>query len=364
MSIASPARLESRETRIVESLGGSTRVDREAGVIRNVKLVGFQSKNGRVYPPSALKAAVHLYEGAKVNVDHPEADNPGRQRKYCERLGVIRAARFTEGQGNFGDFHFNPKHPLAEQLIWDAENSPESLGFSHNATLRLGPINNQGKQVIESIVSIRSMDLVADPATTTSLFESQDMTMDDPAAMAPAETDPSTAVKGAFKQMVIAAFDDESLDDKATIKKIGEILKAQAKLMGVSEKPEEPASDEPAETPGEEGVAFQKQIADLKQALESYKAKEREAAMVESINTELATAGLDPKNTRHVSELFSKQLLATESVDERKALIADRASLVGAVARTESHSTPVYVPGTTDATESIDTRTIASRLLS
>ena len=349
------------QDRITESLSGSVKVDREAGVIRGVKLIGFESKNGRVYPPKVLKESVHLYEGAKVNVDHPRDGNATSERSYGDRLGVIRNVRFVEGKGNFGDFHFNPKHPMADQVVWDAENNPESLGFSHNATLRLGQPKN-GKQVIESIVAIRSMDLVADPATTTSLFESE--YMDDEQTI-PTETgseDPKSAMKGAFRQMIMAAVDDSSLDMKATMKKIAEIMKAQEKLMGGGSTPPTETEGKDIEKDGEESLAFQVQIANLRQELESYRAKEKQAAVTESINTALAAAGLDPKNPTHVSELFSKQLIATESEDDRKALIADRAALVGAKPATES-SQPTYTPATSQATESIDAKSFASRLL-
>jgi hypothetical protein len=340
---------------ITESLSNSAKLDREAGVIRGVKLIGFESKNGRLYPPPVLKAAVHLYEGAKVNIDHPERD-PAQARKYGERFGVIRSVRFVEGQGNYGDFHFNPKHPMADQVCWDAEHNPEALGFSHNALLRLGP-KQGGKEVIESIINIRSMDLVADPATTTSLFESE-TPMDPNAPMAPAETDPKDAMKGAFRQMIMAAVDDESLDTAATMKKIKEIMKAQEKLTGGTSTP-----DEPVDEAAEESVQLKAQVGLLQQQLEQYQAKEREAQRLEAITSELSAAGLNPKDPRHVSELFSKQLLAIESVDQRAELIKDRAYLVGATRRTESQG-PVYVPQTTSATESIDAKTFASRLLS
>src|SRR5690606_3955981 len=111
---------------------------------------------------------------------------------------------FTEGSGIFADFHFNPKHPLAAQMTWDAENNPESLGFSHNALLRLGPIKN-GVQTIQSIEAVRSMDLVADPATTTSLFESEDLSAMDDAQVETPAADPKTATKAAFRQMIMAA---------------------------------------------------------------------------------------------------------------------------------------------------------------
>jgi hypothetical protein len=218
-----------RTYRIAEGLSQGAKIDRAASVIRGVKLIGFESKNNRIYPPRVLKEAVHLYEGAKVNIDHPER-GPGQERKYMDRFGAIKNVRFVEGQGLYGDFHFNPHHPMTEQVLWDAENNPEALGFSHNATLRLGKPQG-GKEVIESIVQIRSMDLVADPATTSSLFESENMD-DMPAPAAPAEVDPKAAMKGAFRQMIMAAVDDESLDMKATIKKISEIMKSQEKLMG------------------------------------------------------------------------------------------------------------------------------------
>ena len=63
----------------------------------------------------ALAGAVALYEGAKVNVNHPKG-NPLAARDYQDRLGVVRAVVCREGLGLFGDLHFNPKHALAGQL--------------------------------------------------------------------------------------------------------------------------------------------------------------------------------------------------------------------------------------------------------
>ena len=342
---------------ITEGLSVSARVDRETGVIRNVKLIGLESKNSRIYPSTVLKAAVHLYEGAKVNIDHPDGNDPAKARRYGERFGVIRNVRFVESSGNFGDFHFNPKHPQAEQVIWDAENNPESLGFSHNALLRLGEVQN-GKQVIESIVAIRSMDLVADPATTSSLFESELPTMDPVVIPTDTTSDPKAAMKGVFRQMIMAAVDDESLDMKATMKKIGEIMKAQTKLMGGGETPTE-------EAPAEESIHAKNQIALLQQQVNQFQAKERQAERAKSIDVALTTEGLDPRNTAHVSELFSKQLLATEGEQDRLELIKDRASLLGAKSRGGS-SHPVYQPSnsnnSTNATEQIDVKEFARRL--
>jgi hypothetical protein len=145
------------------------RVDRQSGVIRGVKLLGLESRNGRTYLPEALAQAAPLYENAKVNVNHPKG-NPSGPRDYQDRIGTIRQVTIRAGEGLFGDFCFNPKHALAEQLMWDAEHAAENVGFSHNVEARVG--RRGDRVVVEAITRVQSVDLVADPATTRGLFES------------------------------------------------------------------------------------------------------------------------------------------------------------------------------------------------
>jgi hypothetical protein len=160
-----------------DSRGVAVEVDRQAGVIRGVKILGLQSRNGRTYLPEALEQAVPLYERAKVNVNHPKGC-PNAPRDYQDRIGVIRNVIVRSGEGLFGDLHFNPKHALAEQLIWDAEHLPENVGFSHNVEART---RRDGDQVVvEAILRVQSVDLVADPATTRGLFESADAAAERP----------------------------------------------------------------------------------------------------------------------------------------------------------------------------------------
>jgi hypothetical protein len=160
----------------VDSRGTNLRVDRNQGVLVGVKLIGLTSRNGRRYRESALVDAVGMYEGAKVNVNHPK-EGPLAPRDYQDRLGVIRGVEFRTGEGLYGDLHFNPKHALAEQLAWDAEHNPRNVGFSHNVEARLSRAGEG--VVVEAITRVQSVDLVADPATTEGLFEqvaSQDPT--------------------------------------------------------------------------------------------------------------------------------------------------------------------------------------------
>jgi hypothetical protein len=153
-----------------DSRGVAMRVDRPSGVIRGVKILGLESRNGRVYTPQALTGSLALYEGAKVNVNHPKG-HPQAPRDYQDRIGVIRGVVFRENEGLFGDLHYNPAHALAEQLAWDAEHAQENVGFSHNVQART---SQQGQRlVVEAITRVQSVDLVADPATTRGLFEAE-----------------------------------------------------------------------------------------------------------------------------------------------------------------------------------------------
>ncbi|QDT70480.1 hypothetical protein MalM25_34280 [Planctomycetes bacterium MalM25] len=152
----------------VDSAGQTLRSEATRGVLRGVKLLGLRSRNGRRYAEKALRDAIGLYEGSKVNVNHPTRD-PLAPRDYRDRLGVVRNVRYTRGDGLFGDLHYNPRHALAEQLAWDAEHAPENVGLSHNVMARTR--READELVVEAITRVQSVDLVADPATTGGLFE-------------------------------------------------------------------------------------------------------------------------------------------------------------------------------------------------
>jgi hypothetical protein len=85
---------------------------------------------------------------------------------------VVREVHFRSGDGLFGDLHFNPKHALSEQLVWDAVHAPQNVGMSHNVLARTKQHENE--TVVEAITKVQSIDLVADPATTSGLFEEEE----------------------------------------------------------------------------------------------------------------------------------------------------------------------------------------------
>lgn len=156
------------ETQLVEYASNATklRVDATTGIISGVKIIGHTSRNGRTYLPEAISRAKSKYENAPVNIDHArKADEPRGMR---DRIGSIRAVE-ERADGLYGNLHLNPKHAMFEQVAWEAENNPGNFGLSHVANGRTK--NAGGKTIVEEILSVTSVDLVTDPATTRGLFE-------------------------------------------------------------------------------------------------------------------------------------------------------------------------------------------------
>jgi len=146
-------------------------VDRKAGIIRGVKVLGSYSPNegGREYSSECRRGAIALLEGKKVNVNHV---TPGSRRDYRDRNGFLCNIH-EEQDGLYGDHRYNPHNALTPQLLWDAENAPGNVGFSIDARGRKR-MKPDGSTLIEGLELVRSVDLVADPATTAGLFESLD----------------------------------------------------------------------------------------------------------------------------------------------------------------------------------------------
>src|SRR5690606_32058205 len=68
--VKEPTMNRGKADRLLETTySGVLRVDRAAGVIRGVKILGTTSRNGRTYTDAALEQAAKLYEGLGVNID-------------------------------------------------------------------------------------------------------------------------------------------------------------------------------------------------------------------------------------------------------------------------------------------------------
>jgi hypothetical protein len=155
---------------LLETCVGGGRIDRQAGIIFKVKILGKESANRRTYSDQALRDAARLYEGARVNVNH-DRQNPNRERGIAEEFGTLRNVSRC-GNGVYGDLHFLKSHPLADLVIEKAERFPDKIGLSHNADGQ-STVKLSGHEVVESIRRVNSVDLVLNPATNRGLFESR-----------------------------------------------------------------------------------------------------------------------------------------------------------------------------------------------
>lgn len=143
----------------------------EGSVVKGVKIIGTQSKNGYTYPVSVLQEAMPLYEGAPVFIAHPNGREQKRgSRQLSDHFGTLQAVRERQnGKGVYGDLHVKPSHPMAKSVL---ESIAESkFGLSHNAIVLM----NEDETEVTKILEINSVDLVDDPATTTNLFEEEEM---------------------------------------------------------------------------------------------------------------------------------------------------------------------------------------------
>lgn len=151
------------------SCGPVGRIDAEAGILYDVKVLGPESLNRRLYPRSTIERARGLYEGKKVNVDHPAASQADSARSIDDTCGWLQEVRVA-GDSLRGDLHLLKSDPRAPKILEVAQRNPSLFGLSHNVE---GKVRRDGDSVIvEEILRVRSVDIVSDPATTRSLFES------------------------------------------------------------------------------------------------------------------------------------------------------------------------------------------------
>lgn len=329
-------------------------IDPDAGLVKRVKVLGYESLNRRRYTPEAAQSGLAFYEGARVNLDH--AANPHATRGVRDRFGVLSQCT-AEADGVWANLRYNPKHSYAEEFRWWAENAPDAIGLSHNA---VGQGHDEdGVFVVERILAVRSVDLVADPATTKSLFEGQnqggpkpvklkisqliehvnaklkatakrciemgdldpEMEVEAPVdADAGGEVDHEAALTSGFEQAcsaIVRKVLDGSMDAKEGIAKLKEFLNSHGKLSGGGNAPSEPAETEEAVKKHPAYKAMASRL-DAIEAANKVAAKKAQAAKV------IGEAKL-PKEA--ITDLFVESVESAADEKAMKALVEDRRKL-------------------------------------
>lgn len=153
------------ETFLVGEASKAGRVSK-TGIIKNVHILGFKSKNGREYSAKSMTDAVEakIYNDVPIFINHDEEDVT-RNSNFKDKMGFILESRYDESLGIIGDVQLNTGHPYYESAVWWVENAPDRVGFSHVA-----PIKESKDGVVSAIGKPYSLDFVSTPATTKGLL--------------------------------------------------------------------------------------------------------------------------------------------------------------------------------------------------
>lgn len=144
--------------------------DRQTFTIKDVVLLGPSRKDKkRDYTIKCLSESAPMFENIQAFVDHPSLEEEKTGRRSVRNLaGKYVNARFVDGKVK-ADAKLLPNEN--GKLYMDiAENMPDVAGNSQVAD---GLWRKMGdKQIVEQITRVFSVDLVASPATTHGMFES------------------------------------------------------------------------------------------------------------------------------------------------------------------------------------------------
>jgi len=320
------SKLETRRIRETAILDGGS-VDESAPVIRRVKILGWESKNRRQYLKESVQS--EQYGDRVINLNHP--DGPNKQRQVQDRFGWFESV-VKDDSGIWGDLHYNPEHPYAKQFAWLAKNKPSLVGLSHDA-IGTGKTKD-GVFVVEKVIEVKSVDLVADPATTKGLFESH---MDPELTQDGAD---ESSIAQHIGELIVKICKDSETDPKEKRKKVlkalkllddgekGEVEESEEEEGGAEDAERSEAEDESGKKKTEESVQdLAKKNPGVKQLLERVDRLEAEAALAKkhALAHRLCEESRLPSVL--VTKVFLAQLIEAKDEAAMKQLIEDRRSI-------------------------------------
>jgi len=153
-------------------------------LVRNVVILGKQSKNSdgkvfREYSNAAMESAVRIFEGMPAFIDHQEKGKATQHRSVKDMFGTYKNVKVDLQEEKVrGDLQLYD-HTLGQHVAAIIKVNPRAVGNSINTGGKV--VMRNGIQIVEEIFARTpagvkaSVDLVGDPATTSSLFESTDL---------------------------------------------------------------------------------------------------------------------------------------------------------------------------------------------
>ncbi len=135
---------------------------RKTGILRDVQIMGFESKNGYSYAPEAIAANRSRFEGMSVGVDHDYKLGP------LTRENTWGTMRNVSETGRRGDLHFNQKHPVTEEYLHDIEFATRPAALSPVCG-KCVEETRDGRRIVTAFEATR-LDVVMGAATNKTMF--------------------------------------------------------------------------------------------------------------------------------------------------------------------------------------------------
>jgi hypothetical protein len=340
----------------------SSKVDRESGIIRDVKVLGSVSRNGRTYSDRAKQDACKLLEGITVNFDHKRKPEE-MERGFMEGIGSLHGLEVRPDGVYAKELRVKKSHPNAEVLFESAERFPKSFGLSINAA---GTTNKAG-DIVESIKQARSVDIVGNPATTNGLFESTNhkarrmvktsikqivesmgnkdysarcskimedgasaammgapVEMDDPGVDENGDAtqpDPIEQMKDAFAALIITILENDGMDAAAKKKQIGDMIDTMDELLNGKTAAKPVTEEDTSETEGDDEMteSVKQQLTEILESVKESNTLFKETSTLTKRNAasiRLIEAGVEPLPERIDAVLGAKDESATVALIE------------------------------------------------
>lgn len=275
-------------------------IDRKAGVIRNVLIVGRKSRNKRRYTDEAMEQAIkdRMYENLQVYIGpHRKKGTPEfKKRSPHDHAGELRNTRKT-ADGVRGDLHYNRASRGGQVVLEIAERFPKAFGLSHHVDYE--GYEEKGETLVTRILEAHVVDVVKDPGTTSGIYEEHDVNEETKVATeeegevetaTPTEPTGSASWMGTFKDLMGAIHGDDSIEDPVKLKAIKKLMDVKKMLSGEGdgEEDDEEEDTEADKPEGEEAVdlkALVKRIA----VLEKKPAEKKPKSSARQVATEEVT---------------------------------------------------------------------------
>ncbi len=156
---------------LVESVASpihkDTRIDPDRGVLSGLCVFRPVSLNNRVYSKKAQESLLKLADNAKSYMDHGIFGSSVK-----DLVGKFHSPRMAEDGAIYADLKVLKSSDAYSKIFEVATEMPDLAGFSINAKGKFADSNDEhGREQVEDVLRLYSIDWVGDPATTSGMYE-------------------------------------------------------------------------------------------------------------------------------------------------------------------------------------------------